>query len=176
MTVVGKKARPKPLVYSFLLLLLGLLCFAVLKSSSYPMGGSVVVTGKGTGIFGYYYITVRQGPTLEGTYSDFRLRCTEEQYRSVKIGETIYCDREQSAITRSGVIRRIYKIASAGPQSGPALAVFAGVALVYSMLMPVKSPRRWTHLRGPAGLGQIQVFNRWYGAFWGPDSPAGRRR
>ena len=80
----------------------------LLKVSYYPMAGENLVIDKGVTIFGQYYITIQQGPTLTGKTSNFRLRCTEEQYLSVSVGETVDCGRIQSAITHRGVLHRIY--------------------------------------------------------------------
>ena len=80
----------------------------LLKVSYYPMAGEELVIDKGATILGQYYITIQQGPTRKGKTSNFRLRCTEEQYLSVSVGETVDCGRIQSAITHRGVLHRIY--------------------------------------------------------------------
>lgn len=101
-----KKMYFKLILCVFLVAVLGFLCYAALRRSYFPMGGDVVVVDKGTNLFGYY-IVVKQGPTLEGESSDFKLSCTREQYDSVDIGETVGIDRTQSAITHGGTVHRI---------------------------------------------------------------------
>ena len=101
-----KKVCFKLVLCAFLVAVLGFLCYAVLRRSYFPMGGDVVIVDKGTNLFGYY-IVVKQGPTLEGESSDFKLSCTKEQYDSVDVGETVGMDRTQSSITHGGTVHSI---------------------------------------------------------------------
>lgn len=91
-------------VLAVFLVLAGL---AVYKLSCYGSRSDVVVADKGRSIWGHYYITIQEGPTLKGKYKYSWLRCTEEQYLSVEVGETIDCSRTVSGITHRGVLNRI---------------------------------------------------------------------
>ena len=107
-----KRVRRRRVLLLFLAVVLAALLAAgggiLLKVSYYPMVGDALVIDKGATILGQYYITIQQGPTRKGETSNFRLRCTEEQYLSVSVGETVDCGRIQSAITHRGVLHRIY--------------------------------------------------------------------
>ena len=66
-----------------------------IQRSYYPMGG--------------YYITVEQGKPDDAGWGQFELKCTQEQYEAVDVGDVVKCDREQSIVTNSGTVHKIQK-------------------------------------------------------------------
>ena len=94
--------------FGFLLLviaaMLGCIWFWIMNTY-YPMGGEVTVLEKGNTVFGYT-VTVEQEEPGDAGNGKYRLRCTPEQYEQVEIGQTVDCDRMQSALTREGKVDR----------------------------------------------------------------------
>lgn len=56
-----------------------------------------------------YYITVEQGKPDDAGWGQFELKCTQEQYEAVDVGDVVKCDREQSIVTNSGTVHKIQK-------------------------------------------------------------------
>ena len=74
----------------------------------YPMGGEVTILAKQADNYGYY-ITVEQGKPDDAGWGQFELKCTQEQYEAVDVGDVVKCDREQSIVTNSGTVHKIQK-------------------------------------------------------------------
>lgn len=84
------------------------LCRSVyIQRSYYPMGGEVTILEKRADN-DKYYITVEQGNPRDAGWGRFTLRCTKEQYQAVDIGDVVKCDREQSIVTNTGTVHKIY--------------------------------------------------------------------
>lgn len=79
-----------------------------IQRSYYPMGGEVTILAKQADNYGYY-ITVEQGKPDDAGWGQFELKCTQEQYEAVDVGDVVKCDREQSIVTNSGTVHKIQK-------------------------------------------------------------------
>ena len=53
-----------------------------------------------------FTVTIEQGFHDGQKQGQFQLRCTEEQYDSVEIGDIVDCSRTQSALTHRGTVHR----------------------------------------------------------------------
>lgn len=76
-----------------------------IQRSYYPMGGEVTILAKQADNYGYY-ITVEQGKPDDAGWGQFELKCTQEQYEAVDVGDVVKCDREQSIVTNSGTVHK----------------------------------------------------------------------
>lgn len=79
-----------------------------IQRSYYPMGGEVTILAEQADNYGYY-ITVEQGKPDDAGWGQFELKCTQEQYEAVDVGDVVKCDREQSIVTNSGTVHKIQK-------------------------------------------------------------------
>lgn len=86
---------------------IAILWSAYINRSYYAMGGEVTIVAKQES-GSRYYITVEQGKPNSAGRGQFLLECTQEQYRSVDIGDVVRCDRDQSAVTHKGTVHKIY--------------------------------------------------------------------
>ena len=86
------------------LLLLAAVTGFVLYRSYYPMDGEVRILAKE--LDHGFTITIEQGFREGQKKAQYKLRCTEEQYDSVKIGDIVACFRYQSALTHKGTVCR----------------------------------------------------------------------
>lgn len=86
------------------LLLLAALTGFVIYRSYYPMDGEVRILSKEQG--GRFTVTIEQSGRA-GT-AQFQLKCTEEQFDSVEIGDIVDCSRMQSVLTHRGTVHRFH--------------------------------------------------------------------
>ena len=82
-----------------------LTCF-VIQRSYYPMDGEVRILSKEQD--NGFTITIEQGFRDGQKSGQFHLKCTEEQYDSVEIGDIVDCSRWQSALTHRGKVHRLH--------------------------------------------------------------------
>ena len=52
---------------------------------------------------------MEQGKPDDAGWGQFELKCTQEQYEAVDVGDVVKCDREQSIVTNSGTVHKIQK-------------------------------------------------------------------
>ena len=71
----------------------------------FPMSGEVSISDKFETDSGHYII-ISQGKDGPNP-AQFVLFCTREQYDSVKIGDTVDCERYQTEATYSGFVHKI---------------------------------------------------------------------
>ena len=88
------------------LLLLAAVTGFVLYRSYYPMDGEVRILAKEHDHG--FTITIEQGFREGQKKAQYKLRCTEEQYDSVEIGDIVDCSRYQSALTSKGNVHRFH--------------------------------------------------------------------
>ena len=88
------------------LLLLAAVTGFVLCRSYYPMDGEVRILAKE--LDHGFTITIEQGFREGQKTAQYKLRCTEEQYDSVEIGDIVDCSRYQSALTSKGNVHRFH--------------------------------------------------------------------
>ena len=86
------------------LLLLAAVIGFVIYRSYYPMDGEVRILSKEQG--GRFTVTIEQSGRA-GT-AQFQLKCTEEQFDSVEIGDIVDCSRTQSVLTHRGTVHRFH--------------------------------------------------------------------
>lgn len=86
---------------------IAILLYAYINRSYFEMGGEVTIVAKQES-GSKYYITVEQGDPDSPGRGQFLLECTQEQYRSVDIGDVVRCDRYQSSVTYRGTVHKIY--------------------------------------------------------------------
>lgn len=92
---------------SFLIIVLTVFLVYYVKGQThyFPMSGEVSISDKLETDSGHYII-ILQGEG--GTHpAQFVLFCTQEQYDSVQIGDTVNCERYQTQTTYSGVVQKI---------------------------------------------------------------------
>ncbi len=70
------------------------------------MDGEVRILAKDQGRG--FTLTVEQGFRDGQKAGRFRLKCTEEQYHEVEIGDIVDCSRKQSALTGRGKVHRFH--------------------------------------------------------------------
>ena len=92
-------------VAAVLLLLAALTCFVIWRSY-YPMDGEVRIQSKEQS--NGFTVTIQQGFRDGQKQGQFRLKCTEEQFDSVEIGDIVDCSRTQSALTHRGAVHRFH--------------------------------------------------------------------
>ena len=88
------------------LLLLAALTGIVIRRSYYPMDGEVRIQSKEQS--NGFTVTIQQGFRDGQKQGQFRLKCTEEQFDSVEIGDIVDCSRTQSALTHGGKVHRFH--------------------------------------------------------------------
>ena len=88
------------------LVLLAALAGFALQRSYYPMDGEVRILAKEQGRG--FTLTVEQGFHAGQKAGRFRLKCTEEQYHEVEIGDIVDCSRTQSALTGRGKVHTLH--------------------------------------------------------------------
>lgn len=88
------------------LLLLAAVTGFVFYRSYYPMDGEVRILAKEHDHG--FTITIEQGFREGQKTAQYKLRCTEEQYDSVEIGDIVDCSRYQSALTSKGNVHRFH--------------------------------------------------------------------
>ena len=105
------KLRKKLLLAGILVLVLigAGLCYHNyrVEHSYYAMGGKVVVADKQMSGSQHYIVIKETVGLLQQEDYYFTLSCTKEQYDQVNVGDTVYCERFQSAITYKGSINKI---------------------------------------------------------------------
>ena len=103
----GKRKRITVIVaLAAALLLLAALTGFVIRRSYYPMDGEVRILSKEQGRG--FALTVEQGFRAGQKAGRFRLKCTEEQYHEVEIGDIVNCSRTQSALTGRGKVHKFH--------------------------------------------------------------------
>ena len=75
--------------------------YAVVHMSYYPMGGEVTIVDKSKSR-NDYCIVIKQSPSAK-----FTLSCSESEYYRVNVGDTVNCDRMQSALTHKGEVHKV---------------------------------------------------------------------
>ncbi len=103
----GAKMKKAIVLVMILTCSAAVLLSACVQLSYHPMGGEVTVIAKQES-WSKYYITIQQGKPNDAGRGQFLLKCTQEQYSSVDIGDVIGCDRYQSALTHRGTVYRIH--------------------------------------------------------------------
>jgi len=106
----SEDGRPKRIgriaVIVAVLVLLAALAGFILQRSYYPMDGEVRILSKEQGHG--FALTVEQGFRAGQKAGRFRLKCTEEQYHEVEIGDIVNCSRTQSALTGRGKVHKLH--------------------------------------------------------------------
>ena len=103
----GKRKRITVIgVVAVVLLLLAALIGIVIRRSYYPMDGEVRILAKEVG--NGFAVTIQQGFRDGQKQGQFRLKCTEEQFDTVEIGDIVDCSRTQSALTHRGAVHRFH--------------------------------------------------------------------
>lgn len=75
-----------------------------IERSYFAMSGLVQVVDKAESSEGWEIVIKQSGGDIVGW---FVLSCTEDQFNMVDIGEYVYCDRSQSALTHDGTVHNI---------------------------------------------------------------------
>ena len=105
------KLRKKLLLAGLLVLVLigAGLCYHNYRAehSYYAMGGKVVVADKQMSGSQHYIVIKETIDALQQKDYYYTLSCTKEQYDQVNVGDTVYCERFQSAVTYKGSINKI---------------------------------------------------------------------
>ena len=113
-----------------------------IQRSYYPMGGEVTILAKQADNYGYY-ITVEQGKPDDAGWGQFELKCTQEQYEAVDVGDVVKCDREQSIVTNSGTVHKIQKRYHRWTRANTVLT---------GRNVPMLRQNPWPYKRMPCGL------------------------
>ena len=104
---LGKRKRTTAIVVIVVvLLLLAALTGFVIQRSYYPMDGEVRIQSKEQS--NGFTVTIEQGFRDGQKRGEFYLKCTEEQYDSVEIGDIVDCARTQSTLTHKGKVHRFH--------------------------------------------------------------------